>query len=128
MSAALPRSARPFQGGHRKTPRRPGIEARAGCRLAGVGSSAPETVITNDDLEKIVETNDEWIATRTGIRQRRVLAKGECICEHSIASARAALNMAGVAGSEVDMIILATSSPDDLFGSASQVRSQLTRG
>ena len=95
------------------------------CRLAGVGSSVPKTVLTNDDLESIVETNDDWIASRTGIRRRHVLADGECITDHAVASAKLALEMAGVSGQDVDMVLLATSSPDDVFGSATQVRTQL---
>jgi hypothetical protein len=126
MSLSMGRSARAFQPSPRGPHRRTGSAACAGCRLAGVGSSAPPTILTNDDLEKMVETNDEWIATRTGIRQRHVLANGELISEHSVASARAALDMAGVAASEVDMILLATSSPDDLFGSATYVRKPAT--
>jgi 3-oxoacyl-[acyl-carrier-protein] synthase-3 len=121
----LPRA---FQGtlvGHGKLAR--GVKARAeafrSCKLVGVGSSIPETVLSNDDLSAFVDTNDEWIATRTGIRRRHVLAQGEDITSHASASASAALNMAGIAGADVDMVILATSSPDDVFGSATQVRS-----
>jgi 3-oxoacyl-[acyl-carrier-protein] synthase III len=96
-------------------------EALKSCKLVGVGSSTPDTVLSNDDLSDVVDTNDEWIATRTGIRRRHVLAQGEDITSHASASASAALNMAGIAGADVDMVILATSSPDDLFGSATQV-------
>lgn len=102
-----------------------GVHARAGsfssCKLSGVGSSVPETVLSNEDLSQIVETNDEWIATRTGIRKRHILAQGERITDHAVTSAKRALDMAGVSGEDVDMVILATSSPDDVFGSATQV-------
>ena len=97
-------------------------QAFTACKLSGVGCSVPSTVLTNDDLSNIVETNDEWITTRTGIRRRHVLAQGETITDNATASARKALEMAGVQGSDVDMVILATSSPDDVFGSATQVQ------
>ena len=130
----------------------------------------PEAVLSNTDLEKLVDTNDEWIATRTGIRcvsvvnyilqgtkpvrscmrimqgaerfvpdcessgffaplhsmhamsrRRHVLASGESLSQHAALAAQRALDMAGVAAADVDLIILCTSSPDDLFGSACQV-------
>jgi 3-oxoacyl-[acyl-carrier-protein] synthase-3 len=87
----------------------------------GVGSSAPATVITNDDLARFVETSDEWIATRTGIRRRHVLNDGESMVDHAAIACQKALEMAGVSAEEVDMIVLATSTPDDAFGSACQV-------
>ena len=96
------------------------------CRLAGVGSSVPNTSLTNDDLSAFVETSDEWIAARTGIRKRHVVAKGENITQHAAASAKAAMEMAGLSGADVDMVIMATSSPDDVFGSATQVRRTVT--
>lgn len=96
-----------------------------GCRLMGVGSSVPPAVLTNDDLAKLVDTNDEWITTRTGIKERHILAEGESLADHAAAAASRALEMAGVDGSEVDMVLLATSSPDDLFGSACQVALQV---
>lgn len=100
------------------------LQAQAGltaCRLCGVGSSVPATVLSNDDLSDMVETNDEWIATRTGIRNRHVLAAGETLTDHAVSSAKNALEMAGLAAEDVDMVLLATSSPDDVFGSATQV-------
>lgn len=92
-----------------------------GCKFVGCGSSAPEAVLTNKDLEKLVETDDEWIATRTGIRKRHILGKDETLSDHAARSAQQALDMAGISAEEVDLIILATSSPDDLFGSACRV-------
>lgn len=102
--------------------RRVQAQAQTGCALLGVGSSVPEQAISNDDLSKIVETNDEWIAQRTGIRKRHVLGSGESIVSHAAASCEKALEMAGVSREDVDMIIMATSSPEDLFGSATQAR------
>ncbi|BDA51447.1 3-oxoacyl-[acyl-carrier-protein] synthase 3 [Coccomyxa sp. Obi] len=93
-----------------------------GCRLAGSGSSVPEAVLSNTDLEKLVDTNDDWIATRTGIRRRHVLAQGESLSQHAATAAQRALDMAGIAAADVDLIVLSTSSPDDLFGSACQVQ------
>ena len=95
--------------------------ALRGCKLTGSGSSVPESVLSNADLEKLVETNDEWIATRTGIRRRHVMAAGESLSTHAAAAAERAMEMAGVDAADIDVVLLATSSPDDLFGSACQV-------
>ena len=81
----------------------------------------PEAVLSNKDLEQLVETNDEWIATRTGIRKRHILGKYETLSDHAAKASQQALDMAGIAAEDVDLIILATSSPDDLFGSACRV-------
>lgn len=93
----------------------------SGCRLVGVGSSVPASVLTNADLEQLVETNDEWIASRTGIRERHILAEGELLADHAAIAAQRAMEMAGVSPEEIDLVLLATSSPDDIFGSACQV-------
>jgi predicted naringenin-chalcone synthase len=69
-----------------------------------------------------VETNDEWIASRTGIRRRHVLADGETMGGHAAAACKKALEMAGVAAEDVSIVLVATSTPDDAFGSACQVR------
>lgn len=98
-----------------------GKQWETGCKLAGCGSSVPEAVLSNKDLEQLVETNDEWIATRTGIRKRHILGKHETLSEHAAKASQQALDMAGIAAEDVDLIILATSSPDDLFGSACRV-------
>jgi hypothetical protein len=121
--STLPRGLHCPLAGHHRYLR--GVHARAGsftsCKLSGVGSSVPETVLSNEELSQIVDTNDDWIATRTGIRRRHILAKGERITDHAVTSAKRALAMAGVSGEDVDMVILATSTPDDVFGSATQV-------
>jgi 3-oxoacyl-[acyl-carrier-protein] synthase-3 len=88
----------------------------------GVGSAVPEKILTNADLEKLVETNDEWITTRTGIKKRHILGEGESLSQLAATASQRALEMAGVAAEDVDLIILATSSPDDLFGSACAVQ------
>lgn len=96
-------------------------------RVIGTGSYAPEAVVTNDDLAKIVETNDEWISSRTGIRERRIEADPALGTSHMAAeAARRALADAGVAAEELDIILLATSSPDNCFpGGACEVQAAL---
>jgi 3-oxoacyl-[acyl-carrier-protein] synthase-3 len=78
-------------------------------------------VLSNTDLEKFVETNDEWISTRTGIKRRHVLADGESMAGHAAEACKKALEMANVAAADINMVIMATSTPDDVFGSACQV-------
>jgi len=123
------------------------------CRAIGVGSAAPRTVITNVDLEKVVETTDDWIKTRTGISQRRVLthpslsseqeqdssssssvttssttdnaANDESLSTLSAKAAQNAIDMSLVNPQDIDLIICATSSPDDLFGDATTVAASL---
>lgn len=80
-------------------------------RIAGIGAYVPETIVTNDDLAKIVETSDEWISSRTGIRERRISTK-EGTSDLAAEAARRALEAAGVKPEELDLIILGTSSPD----------------
>lgn len=104
------------------------LSAKAGnlmCRPIGVGSATPDTVITNVDLEKVVETSDEWIKTRTGISERRVLQQGESLRTLQVQAARNALEMAGVDAKDIDVVICATSSPEDMFGDAPSVATEL---
>lgn len=70
-------------------------QALKGVRLVGCGSSVPQSFLTNKDLESLVETNDEWIATRTGIRKRHILAEGESLSSHAALASQRALEMAG---------------------------------
>ncbi len=86
-------------------------------RIAGTGSYLPEKVLTNDDLSKLVDTSDEWIASRTGIRQRHVAAEGETTGDLSYHAAVRALEAAGVDASELDLIVLGTTTPDIIFPS-----------
>ena len=95
------------------------------CRPIGIGSAAPQTRITNTDLESVVETSDEWIQTRTGIASRHVLSHGETLRDLSTAAAQNALDMAGVDATDLDIVICATSSSDDLFGDAPAVAAAL---
>jgi hypothetical protein len=85
--------------------------------IVGLGSYVPEKVLTNFDLEKIVETSDEWITTRTGIKERRVAAAHETTTTMAIEAAKSALDDAGVSANEVDLIIVATVTPDYFFPS-----------
>jgi 3-oxoacyl-[acyl-carrier-protein] synthase-3 len=83
--------------------------------ITGWGMAVPEQVMTNADLERMVSTSDEWIRTRTGIRERRVVAPGESTSTLSTAAARDALAVAGIDPGAIDMIILATCTPDRPF-------------
>jgi 3-oxoacyl-[acyl-carrier-protein] synthase-3 len=87
------------------------------ARIAGTGSYLPQKIVTNQDLEKTMETSDEWIRERTGIRQRHIAAEGEYSSDMGLIAARNALEMAGVAASEVDLVIVATTTPDKKFPS-----------
>jgi len=83
--------------------------------ITGWGMAIPERVLTNADLERMVETSDEWIQTRTGIRERRIAGPGEYTSTLSIAAGRAALERAGLDAGQIDMVILATCTPDRPF-------------
>ena len=85
------------------------------ARIAGTGSYLPEKIVTNHDLEKSVATSDEWIRERTGIKKRHVAADGETSSDMGLAAARNAIEMAGVDASEVDLIVVATTTPDKVF-------------
>jgi 3-oxoacyl-[acyl-carrier-protein] synthase III len=87
------------------------------ARIAGTGSYLPEKVLTNADLEKFVDTTDEWIRDRTGIRQRHIAGHGETTGDLAFEAATRALEAAGVAASEIDLIVLGTTTPDIIFPS-----------
>jgi 3-oxoacyl-[acyl-carrier-protein] synthase-3 len=80
--------------------------------ITGTGMSVPDRVMTNQDLEKIVDTSDEWITTRTGIRERRIAEKGEPLSKYATLASRRALETAGISADQLDLIILATVTPD----------------
>ena len=86
-------------------------------RIAGTGSYLPDKVLTNDDLRQFVDTSDEWIAARTGIRERHVVADGETTGDLAFHAATRALEAAGVQASELDLIVLGTTTPDLVFPS-----------
>ncbi len=84
-------------------------------RIAGTGRYLPENVVTNHDLEKIVDTTDEWIRTRTGIERRHFAADGETTCDLAEKAARNALEAAAVEPSDIDFIVVGTTTPDQIF-------------
>ena len=95
------------------------------CRPIGIGHAAPKTVITNKDMESVVETSDEWIQTRTGIAQRRVLQEGETLRSLGVEASKNALEMSGLKPEDIDIVICATSSPDDMFGDATAIAAEI---
>lgn len=94
-----------------------GAMPRVYARIAGTGSYLPANAVSNDDLAKRVDTSDEWIASRTGIRNRHVAAEGETTCDLAYHASVRALEAAGVEASELDLIILGTTTPDLIFPS-----------
>ena len=87
--------------------------------VKGVGGYLPDRIVTNADLAQIIDTSDEWITARTGIRERRIVADGELTSSMGGAAARAALADAGLEANDIDLIILATSTPDQTFPATS---------
>jgi 3-oxoacyl-[acyl-carrier-protein] synthase-3 len=87
-------------------------------RITGTGSYLPDKVLTNKDLESLVETSDEWIVSRTGIRERHIAAEGEFTSDLALHACRRALDAAGRSADDVDLIVLATSTPDMVFPSS----------
>jgi len=86
--------------------------------IAGVGKYVPETIIKNDDIAKLVDTNDEWITSRTGIKERRVVSGNETAVSLAVNAANDALAFAGINPAEIDLVICATSMPDNLYPSS----------
>lgn len=84
------------------------------ARIIGTGSYLPEKVLTNFDLEKMVDTNNEWITARTGIKERRIAAEGELTSDLAVNAAKRALEMANVGVEEIDLIIVGTITGDFL--------------
>ena len=96
--------------------------ARAGTppiSITGLGVHVPERVVTNDDLSQLVDTSDEWIRERTGIRERRIAADEEALTDLALPACRRALEMAGVEAASIDLVVVATVTPDMMFPSAS---------
>src|SRR5438874_786234 len=87
------------------------------CSITGVGSYVPAKILTNADLEKIVETSDEWITTRTGIKERRLAAKDEFTSDLAMQAATRALHNAAIKPAQLDLLIVATVTPDMPFPS-----------
>lgn len=89
-----------------------------GIKIVGTGYAAPSKIVTNDDLAKIVETNDEWITSRTGISRRRHMAEGETFTSITVQAARKALESSGIPADSIGACIVATLTPDTLVPSA----------
>lgn len=94
--------------------------------ILGLGKYLPENVLTNADLERMVDTTDEWITTRTGIKERRIASENEATSDMAVKAAKGALQMAGLTPKDIDLIIVATITPDMFFPStACQVQHKL---
>lgn len=89
----------------------------AHSRIVGTGSYLPSKVLTNRDLERLVDTSDEWIYTRTGIRQRHIAAEKESASDLALAASRKAIEAAGIQPKDIDLIVVATTTPDMVFPS-----------
>lgn len=86
-------------------------------RVAGTGGYLPEKILTNSDLEKMVETSDEWIRERTGIEQRHIVTKAQTTCDLGFEAAKKAIEMAQIDPQSIDLILVATTTPDKIFPS-----------
>ena len=86
-------------------------------RIAGTGSYLPERILTNAELERMIDTTDEWIYTRTGIRERHLAAEGEATSDMALNAAKQAIAAAQIDPQEIDLIVLATTTPDRIFPS-----------
>jgi 3-oxoacyl-[acyl-carrier-protein] synthase-3 len=96
-----------------------------GIAITGSGSALPTTSLHNQELTHLVETSDEWITTRTGIQQRRIASPQDSLCKLATAASQQAIAAAGITAADIDLILLATSTPDDLFGTACKVQGEL---
>jgi 3-oxoacyl-[acyl-carrier-protein] synthase III len=82
-----------------------------GMAITGCGSAAPESILTNDHLAQMVDTSDEWINARTGMKNRHIASPSESLSQLSAVAAKGAIAMAGISPTDIDLIILATSTP-----------------
>src|ERR687885_696671 len=94
-----------------------GVAQSSPISITGLGCHVPEQVLTNEELATIVETSDEWIRTRTGIRERRIAAPDEALTDLALPACRDALEQAGLRGADIDLIVVATVTPDMAFPS-----------
>ncbi len=97
-----------------------GSDTMYGAKICGTGSAKPNTILTNEDLAKVVDTSDEWISTRTGIKSRHI-SSGETTIELATLAANKAIEDAGVSPAELDMVIVATITPEQLMPSTACV-------
>jgi 3-oxoacyl-[acyl-carrier-protein] synthase III len=98
---------------------------KLGVAIIGSGSAVPITSLDNEGLTQLVDTSDEWIATRTGIRHRRLAGADESLKTMATMASAKAIAAAGITAADIDLILLATSTPDDLFGTACQIQAEL---
>ncbi len=96
-----------------------------GLTIIGSGSAVPDQLLSNRDLSAIVDTSDEWIESRTGMKERYVSLSQETLAQLAAKASIKAISMAGLTPEDIDLIVLATSTPDDLFGSACQVQRRI---
>jgi 3-oxoacyl-[acyl-carrier-protein] synthase III len=96
-------------------------EARQTVTITGLGCKVPDRIVTNDELAEYVETSNEWIMERTGIRERRMASKEEALSDVALPAARDALAQAGIDGQDVDLLIVATVTPDMAFPSTAAI-------
>lgn len=96
-----------------------------GIAVTGSGSAVPDSRLTNEDLSQVVETSNDWIRTRTGIQERRLASPTDSLANLATLAARRALERRGIEATDIDLIILATSTADDLFGTASVIQTNL---
>jgi 3-oxoacyl-[acyl-carrier-protein] synthase-3 len=89
--------------------------------ITGIGTCLPENILTNSDLEKMVDTNDEWIVTRTGIKERRIASEGTAASDLSTKAAESAMEMAGLKNSDIGLIIVCTVTPDTMYPSTAAI-------
>jgi 3-oxoacyl-[acyl-carrier-protein] synthase-3 len=86
-------------------------------KIAGTGSYLPEKILSNHDLEKMFETTDEWITTRTGIKERHIVSANQYTSDLAVEASKLAINVAGIDANKIDLIIVATTTPDKIFPS-----------
>ncbi|NEU76337.1 beta-ketoacyl-ACP synthase III [Hassallia byssoidea VB512170] len=98
---------------------------KLGVAIIGSGSAVPTTSLDNQGLTQLVDTSDEWIATRTGIKERRLAGADESLKTIATMASFKAIAAAGITAADIDLILLATSTPDDLFGTACQIQAEL---
>src|SRR3989441_12221062 len=91
--------------------------AKVNAGILGTGHSYPKGVLTNADLEKIVDTSDEWITTRTGIKQRRKAAPNEYTSQFAVRASKEAIKRAGIRAHDIDLVLCATVTPDQILPS-----------
>src|SRR4051812_40999349 len=99
----LPKAAHPFRASRMPT---------LSTVILGTGSYAPSRIMTNAELSTLVDTSDEWIVTRSGIRERRIAAENEAASDMGVQAARRALEDAGITAAEIDLVVVATLTPD----------------